>query len=183
MTTAPTSDRFQNQVGSLTFALGTGGLALCWLSRAGLLNAGLTRMITRSEVVLILISLAAVGAGCRLLWAGSHPRTRWQPKQPGPRFHSLVFYTRIDCELCVNARDLLSRYRAYLPPVVEVDIDEDRALRAQFDTCVPVVEFDGKVRFRGQVIELLLQRLIDGTPPNSTAARQIRGHQEGTDRD
>jgi glutaredoxin len=175
MTNASSSDRFRSRVGSLAFALGVCGLSLCWLSRTGLLAAGLTRMITRSEVILILISLVAVGAGCGLLWSGTHPRTRWRPRQSGPRFHSLVFYTRANCGLCVEARELLARYRAWLPPVVDVDIDEDPVLRAQFDACVPVVELDGQVRFRGHVNELLLQRLIDATPPLSTAARQLRG--------
>lgn len=167
-------ERFRSRVGSVAFALGVCGLCLCWLSRTGLMSAGLTRMVTRSEVILILISLVAVALGCGLLWSGTHPRTRWRPRQPGPRFHALVFYTRANCGLCVEARELLARYRGYLPPVVDVDIDEDPVLRDQFDACVPVVEIDGQVRFRGHVNELLLQRLIDATPPVSDAARQLR---------
>jgi len=41
-----------------------------------------------------------------------------------------------------------------------VDIDADDSLREQFNTCVPVVEIDGKVRFRGQVDPVLLRRLL-----------------------
>lgn len=41
-----------------------------------------------------------------------------------------------------------------------IDIDRDESLRDQFDTCVPVVEIDGKVRFRGKVDHLLLKRLL-----------------------
>lgn len=167
-------ERFRSQVGSLLFALGACVLALCWVSRTGLLPAEFARIIFRSELILIVFSLAAVAAGCGLLWASNHPRTRWRPKQPGPRFHSLVVYTRANCGLCDEALELLARYRACLPPVVEVDIDADPAIRTRFDTCVPVVELDGKVRFRGHVNEVLLQRLIDGTPPDSTAARRIR---------
>jgi predicted thioredoxin/glutaredoxin len=44
----------------------------------------------------------------------------------------------------------------------EVDIDADDALLARFDTCVPVVEIDGKVRFRGGVEPALLKRLLRG---------------------
>ena len=42
----------------------------------------------------------------------------------------------------------------------QVDIDADELLREQFDTCVPVVEIDGKVRFRGRVDPILLKRLL-----------------------
>ena len=42
-----------------------------------------------------------------------------------------------------------------------VDIDADPALRERFDTCVPVVEIDGQVRFRGRVEPVLLRRMFD----------------------
>ncbi len=41
-----------------------------------------------------------------------------------------------------------------------VDIDADPILRDRFDTCVPVVEIDGRVRFRGRVEPRLLRRII-----------------------
>lgn len=41
------------------------------------------------------------------------------------------------------------------------DIDADPALRDRFDTCVPVVEIDGKIRFRGRVDPILLRRLLN----------------------
>lgn len=174
MPVTPARERFWSQVGSLLFVIGAVGLVLCWVSRTGLLPAEVERMIRRSEPIFIMISLAGIGAGSGLLWVGNHPRTRWQPERAGTRFHSLVVYTRAHCDLCDEARELLSRYRAYLPPVVEVDIDADPAVRAEFDSCVPVVELDGKVRFRGHVSEPLLRRLIDGTPPNPGRARRIR---------
>ena len=103
--------------------------------------------------------------GLQLAWRASHPRSLWQPTQPGRRFRSIVVYTRPGCHLCDSAIELLSQYRPWLPEVVEVNIDEDPALRERFDTCVPVVECDGKVRFRGTLNEALLQRLIEGTHP------------------
>ncbi len=42
-----------------------------------------------------------------------------------------------------------------------IDIDADPALVAKFNECVPVVEIDGKIRFRGRVNEVLLERLLD----------------------
>ena len=55
----------------------------------------------------------------------------------------------------------------FLPPITEVDIDKDAILIAKFTLCVPVVELDGKVRFRGHVDQTLLRRLIEGTAPTA----------------
>ena len=68
-----------------------------------------------------------------------------------------VLYTRKSCQLCEEALDLLDMYGF---SVEQIDIDEPPDLKEKFDTCVPVVEIDGKVRFRGKVNEVLLLRLI-----------------------
>jgi glutaredoxin len=86
----------------------------------------------------------------------------------GRRFSRLVLYTRSGCHLCDDAQDLLNQYSAFLPPIEAVDIDGDPKLIARFSTCVPVVELDGKVRFRGRVNEVLLRRVITATPPRDT---------------
>ena len=77
--------------------------------------------------------------------------------------HNVVLYTREGCHLCHDAEQVLMRYG--LRPRL-VDIDQDRELVARFDTCVPVVEIDGQVRFRGRVDEVLLRRLLQA---NSSA--------------
>jgi hypothetical protein len=59
--------------------------------------------------------------------------------------------------LCEDATEVLALHG--LEPQV-VDIDMDSALREQFNECVPVVEIDGKVRFRGRVDPVLLRRII-----------------------
>jgi len=69
----------------------------------------------------------------------------------------VVLYTRSGCHLCEDAHRLLADYG--LTPEA-VDVDGDPALRARFNECVPVVEIDGKIRFRGRVDEVLLRRLI-----------------------
>ncbi len=69
----------------------------------------------------------------------------------------VTLYTRQGCHLCDDALVLLRRYG--LTPEI-VDIDADPELRTQFNTCVPVVAMNGKVRFRGRVNEVLLQRLL-----------------------
>lgn len=69
----------------------------------------------------------------------------------------VVLYTRKGCHLCDVAKETL-RQHGCVPQ--EVDIDEDADLLARFDRCVPVVEIDGKVRFRGRVEKRLLRRLL-----------------------
>ena len=69
----------------------------------------------------------------------------------------VTLYTRSGCHLCDDARDMLEQHGL---DVRSVDIDADAALRERFNECVPVVEIDGKVRFRGRVDPLLLRRLL-----------------------
>jgi len=69
----------------------------------------------------------------------------------------VVVYSRLGCHLCDEAIQLLQANG--LRPE-EVDIDQDPELQARFTTCVPVVEIDGRIRFRGRVHPLLLQRLL-----------------------
>lgn len=125
----------------------------------------IARFWLHSPPLLLLTSVLLVLAGGWLSWRRGHPRADWSPTPPGRRFQSVLLYTRQDCGLCEDAAAMLAAYSAWLPPVVEVDIDTDPEFVRRFDTCVPVVEFDGKVRFRGRVSEMLLRRLIESTPP------------------
>jgi glutaredoxin len=75
--------------------------------------------------------------------------------------HNVVLYTRQGCHLCHEAEKLLMRY-GLRPRLVDIDLDAE--LLGQFDTCVPVVEIDGRVRFRGRVDEVLLRRLLRAKP-------------------
>lgn len=67
-----------------------------------------------------------------------------------------ILYTRQGCHLCEVASQTLEQ-AGY--GVKQVDIDEDPELRQKFDHEVPVVEIDGRIRFRGRVDPLLLKRL------------------------
>ncbi|MEQ8837374.1 MAG: glutaredoxin family protein, partial [Lacipirellulaceae bacterium] len=67
------------------------------------------------------------------------------------------FYTRKGCHLCDEA---LSTLLDHGVEPETIDIDEQPELFEKFNTCVPVVEIDGKVRFRGRVDEVLLRRLL-----------------------
>ncbi|MBH56491.1 MAG: NrdH-redoxin [Planctomycetaceae bacterium] len=68
-----------------------------------------------------------------------------------------VLYTRKSCQLCDEAKEMLDMYGFSID---EIDINERPELLDRYNTCVPVVEIDGKVRFRGKVNEVLLLRLI-----------------------
>jgi len=70
---------------------------------------------------------------------------------------NVVIYTRNGCHLCEDAESLL-KAKGLTPTLVDVDANEE--LRERFNDCVPVVEIDGKIRFRGRVDPVLLQRLI-----------------------
>ncbi len=69
---------------------------------------------------------------------------------------TVKLYMRSNCHLCDDALAILRRHR--VEPEL-IDVDEQPGL-SEFHECVPVVEIDGKVRFRGRVNELLLKRLL-----------------------
>jgi glutaredoxin len=70
-------------------------------------------------------------------------------------------YTRRDCCCCHKALDLLKRYRRrHNLSIAVVEIDGDPSLEARHGQSVPVVEVGGKVRFRGVVNPVLLERLL-----------------------
>ena len=80
-----------------------------------------------------------------------------------PRAEHLTFtiYTRAQCCCCHKALDALKAAQERFGfAIEEVDVDGDPNLVAQFDTEVPVVALNGKVRFRGVVKPALLHRLL-----------------------
>ncbi len=175
-------DRFRPALGSVLLFLGIGILGLLAADR----DAGLPVHMPRSWYIdrglWVAIGLLAVGAGWHLLGdrqsaeEESHTDgsgSRGYGRQPsGVRFERVVLYTRPGCHLCDLARATLDKHRDSLPPPIEIDIDLDPALRARFSTCIPVVEIDGKIRFRGRVNEVLLRRLIEATPPRGAESSQ-----------
>ncbi|MEW4564146.1 glutaredoxin family protein [Bremerella sp. JC770] len=75
-----------------------------------------------------------------------------------PRYDArIVLYTRQGCHCCENAEALI---RKFVSDITLVDIDNDPELLQKFNTTVPVVEINGKVRFRGKVSPMLLQRTL-----------------------
>jgi len=69
----------------------------------------------------------------------------------------VVLYTRQGCHLCDDAKQTLLQHG--LVPTL-VDIDADSALWSRFDTMVPVVEINGRIRFHGKMNPVLLRRIL-----------------------
>jgi glutaredoxin len=70
---------------------------------------------------------------------------------------NVVIYTRAGCHLCEEAYEMLREF-GITPTLIDVDVDPE--LHERFDTCVPVVEIDGRIRFRGRVEPTLLRRIV-----------------------
>src|SRR5262245_45715219 len=89
-------------------------------------------------------------------------KTWWKFRSAPPLSHlHVVLYTRKGCHLCATAWEELrywqERYRFVLE---QVDIDTDPSLMTLYDNPVPVVAINDKVRVRGQVNRVLLERLL-----------------------
>jgi len=87
---------------------------------------------------------------------------RGRPWRPDLRF---VVWTRKGCHLCDEAWDLLERESRRSGFALETaDVDVNPEMKGRYGDCVPVVEVNGRVRFRGRVNRVLLMRLLRGSP-------------------
>ena len=88
--------------------------------------------------------------------------TRWfRRRQPRPDLQ-FTFFTRQGCCLCDEAWALLVQAQQRHGFRLESkNVDDSAEWVADYGDCVPVVLVNGKVRFRGQVNEVLLQRILD----------------------
>lgn len=75
----------------------------------------------------------------------------------------VIFYTRRGCHLCDDAWEIVAAaQRRHGFTLERVDVDAVPALAERYGECVPVVTIDGKVRFRGRVNGVLLERMLRG---------------------
>jgi glutaredoxin len=73
----------------------------------------------------------------------------------------VVIYTRQGCHLCEEAQTVLEAAGQRHRLTVRLsDVDSDPVLAARYGLEVPVVEIAGRVRFRGRVNPVLLDRLL-----------------------
>lgn len=82
-----------------------------------------------------------------MAWQSSYSAAPWD----------VVLYTRAGCHLCEQAQHVLAQHG--IAPRLQ-DIDADATLQERFGTTIPVVEINGRVRFRGAVSPVLLRRLL-----------------------
>jgi len=152
-----------------------GGIGLITLSIIHKSFGGLPFEMPRSwyshSTLWFVCSLLASLIGGVLLRVPEITPVNWQPTVSGRRFQTVVIYKRDNCPLCDIASEVLERYASYLPPAEEVDIDKDPDLRSKYNESVPVIEIDGRIRFRGQINEIMLRRLIQGTAPKELKVR------------
>jgi hypothetical protein len=162
--------RINSRLGTLLLISGVASLVLCLCAQSGELPSVMLRIWNRMPAFWWTATFALFGGGFAALWSSGHASTEWRPRNGGRRFESAVLYTKHDCPLCDDARFLLQMYRRWLPPIREIDIEIHRDFRDAFGKCVPVLELDDEIRFRGRINETLLQRLLEGTPPAETTA-------------
>ena len=152
-------------LGTAGLLLGTGILFVSIVDAAGTLPASMPPVWVINRPLWTVLALAMMVCGGFLLRKSSAQAWSENGRRPDVRFHKLVLFTRANCHLCEEAKKQLADFSAFLPHVEEVDIDRDPELVARFGDCVPVVEIDGRVRFRGRVNAVLLHRLIEGKSP------------------
>jgi glutaredoxin len=155
----------QGTLGSFLLLAGAGIGMLACIDRTAGLPFEMPRTWYSSPMLWYFFAFGSFLSGVMLLRSSPVNDRRWQPEVPGRRFERILIYTREECHLCDQAKDALVAHRTWLPEIQEVDITSDTKLMEQFSEQIPVVEIDGQIRFRGQVNEILLRRLIDATPP------------------
>ena len=89
------------------------------------------------------------------------PRHSEETETLAPLFRTCELLTKPECELCDDAMAVLIAFQNVLPAITTVDITNDAQLTRQFGESIPVVILDGRVRFRGAVDALLMQRIVD----------------------
>lgn len=85
----------------------------------------------------------------------------WQRRHAVPLDIRVIFYTRRGCHLCdAAAQTLADAGRRYRFSLEIIDIDSDPFLVEQYGLEIPVVTVNGRLRFRGQINPVLLERLL-----------------------
>jgi glutaredoxin len=74
-------------------------------------------------------------------------------------------YCKRSCECCEKAFNVLAKYAYdYDLNITCTDITDDAEKMAKYGEQIPIVFFDGKLRFKGKINEVLLRRLLVNVP-------------------
>ena len=80
---------------------------------------------------------------------------------PGGPPRDVIVYSRQGCTCCNTAMaELQKAAMKYHLNITLVDIDDDSRLVEAYGLEVPVITIDGKVRFKGKINPVLLERLL-----------------------
>jgi len=90
-------------------------------------------------------------------------RAWWRGAMPdGGKPVEVIVYTRQGCHLCDDAWRLLEEAgRKHALALRSIDVDQDNQLKFAYGHEVPVIAINGKVRFRGRLNRVLLERLLN----------------------
>ncbi|MEY3172918.1 MAG: hypothetical protein RLZZ436_831 [Planctomycetota bacterium] len=182
-TSAEFQDRIQGWIGTSLMITGSVFAVFIFCDRTGFNLIDMPRIWHTSRGVHLLFCGALFLTAALLL--KSPASDRLTERQGRPLFKSCRLFTRRDCKLCDEALETLLQFQHALPSIDVVDIDGDPQLVRQFGESIPVVEIDGRVRFRGRVDWRLLQRMIEAAelrrdahdaaePPASTSPAEDR---------
>ena len=150
-------DRVRAWMGTAMMVLASGFAVLIFCDRMNMDFVPLPRTWHASRQLHLIVCGGMFLAAAILL---KSPVPRTDPRNGRPLFRNCRLLTRTNCGLCDEALATLMQYQDALPSIEIVDVDDDPQLVRQFGESVPVVELDGKVRFRGAVIPALFERLI-----------------------
>ncbi len=74
----------------------------------------------------------------------------------------VTLYTRVDCHLCEEAKEVIDEVQRERPfELVVLDVDDDPALLALYDHEVPVIAVDGRKAFKFRVSAAALRRKLE----------------------
>jgi glutaredoxin len=80
-------------------------------------------------------------------------------RRTAPTSHRITLYSKADCHLCDEVKEILTRVRKRIPfEYEEVDITSDEALFQRYEVKIPVIMIDGVERFWYRVNERRLLR-------------------------
>ena len=158
MTESNAQQKLNALVGSVLFVLGAIFAAMVFVDRWTSLDVSFPDIWYRSRNLHVGLCVALFISGW---WA--HRLAQVGPQSPAEStvlFRSVRVYSKPNCELCDRALDALQIYSNLLPPIELIDISGNVDLESRHAETIPVVEIDGRIRFRGIVSEALLERLI-----------------------
>ncbi|MFM7055317.1 MAG: glutaredoxin family protein [Planctomycetota bacterium] len=165
-TGAETQHRIQGWIGTAIMLAASVLAVLIFCDRTGVTVFNLPRIWFASRGIHLLLCGAMFLTAAMLL--KSPVPDRLVEREGRPLFKSCRLLTRRECKLCDEALHTLLQFQHALPSIDVVDIDGDPQLMRQFGESIPVIEIDGRVRFRGRIDWRLLQRMIEAAELRSS---------------